>query len=69
MLRNVRPMNSDNIVRGQFRGYRDEPGVAKDSSVADLRRAADCIVDSWRWEGVPFYVRAGKSSRCKRAPR
>jgi glucose-6-phosphate 1-dehydrogenase len=47
------------VVRGQFRGYRAEPGVAKDSKVetfASLRME----VDSWRWKGVPFYIRAGK---------
>jgi glucose-6-phosphate 1-dehydrogenase len=53
-------MSVDNLVRGQFRGYRDEPGVAKDSSVATYA-ALRLYVDSWRWEGVPFYVRAGKS--------
>ena len=47
------------MVRGQFRGYRDEPGVAKDSHVATYA-ALRLYVDSWRWEGVPFYVRAGK---------
>jgi glucose-6-phosphate 1-dehydrogenase len=60
VLRTVRPMSVDNLVRGQFRGYRDEPGVAKDSSVATYA-ALRLYVDSWRWEGVPFYVRAGKS--------
>jgi glucose-6-phosphate 1-dehydrogenase len=60
VLRTVRPLSPDNLVRGQFRGYRDEPGVAHESQVptyATLR----LHVDSWRWEGVPFYVRAGKS--------
>jgi glucose-6-phosphate 1-dehydrogenase len=47
------------MVRGQFRGYRDEPGVAKDSYMATYA-ALRLWVDSWRWEGVPFYVRAGK---------
>ena len=59
MLRTVRPMSVDNMVRGQFRGYRDEPGVAKDSYMATYA-ALRLYVDSWRWEGVPFYVRAGK---------
>ena len=59
VLRTVRPMNSRNIIRGQFRGYRDEPGVAKDSPVATYA-ALRLDVDSWRWAGVPFYVRAGK---------
>jgi glucose-6-phosphate 1-dehydrogenase len=60
VLRNVRPMSVDNVVRGQFRGYRDEPGVAKDSFMATYA-ALRMSVDSWRWEGVPFFVRAGKS--------
>jgi glucose-6-phosphate 1-dehydrogenase len=47
------------MVRGQFRGYRDEPGVSKDSYMATYA-ALRLYVDSWRWEGVPFYVRAGK---------
>jgi glucose-6-phosphate 1-dehydrogenase len=47
------------MVRGQFRGYRDEPGVAKDSYMATYA-ALRMYVDSWRWDGVPFYVRAGK---------
>jgi glucose-6-phosphate 1-dehydrogenase len=59
VLRNVRPLSVDNMVRGQFRGYRDEPGVAKDSFMGTYA-ALRLYVDSWRWEGVPFYVRAGK---------
>jgi len=59
VLRTIRPMNAQKITRGQFRGYRDEPGVARNSSVATYA-ALRLDVDSWRWEGVPFYVRAGK---------
>ena len=59
VLRTVRVMSADNMVRGQFRGYRDEPGVARDSYMATYA-ALRLYVDSWRWEGVPFYVRAGK---------
>jgi glucose-6-phosphate 1-dehydrogenase len=59
VLRTVRPMSVENMVRGQFRGYQDEPGVAKDSYMATYA-ALRLHVDSWRWEGVPFYVRAGK---------
>ncbi|MDP9000569.1 MAG: glucose-6-phosphate dehydrogenase [Myxococcota bacterium] len=59
VLRNVRPMVAENMVRGQFRGYRDEPGVSPDSFMATYA-ALRMYVDSWRWEGVPFYVRAGK---------
>jgi glucose-6-phosphate 1-dehydrogenase len=47
------------MVRGQFRGYRDEPGVAKDSYMATYA-ALQLHVDSWRWDGVPFFIRAGK---------
>jgi glucose-6-phosphate 1-dehydrogenase len=62
VLRNVRPLSVDNMVRGQFRGYREEPGVAKDSYMATYA-ALRLWVDSWRWEGVPFFVRAGKCLR------
>ena len=59
VLRNVRPLCPDDLVLGQFRGYRDEAGVAKDSLVPTYA-ALRLHIDSWRWEGVPFYVRAGK---------
>jgi glucose-6-phosphate 1-dehydrogenase len=59
VLKNVRPMVASDMVRGQFNGYREEPGVAKDSTVATYA-ALRFHVDSWRWCGVPFYVRAGK---------
>jgi glucose-6-phosphate 1-dehydrogenase len=59
VLRTVRPMGTEHMVRGQFRGYRDEPGVAPDSYMATYA-ALRLHVDSWRWEGVPFFVRAGK---------
>jgi glucose-6-phosphate 1-dehydrogenase len=59
VLRTVRPLNVDGMVRGQFRGYRDEPDVPKDSCMATFA-ALRLWVDSWRWEGVPFFVRAGK---------
>lgn len=60
VLRTIRPMSHEDSVRGQFRGYLDEPGVAKDSDVPTYS-ALRMYVDSWRWEGVPFCVRAGKS--------
>jgi glucose-6-phosphate 1-dehydrogenase len=60
VLRNIRPMSAENTVRGQFLGYRDEEGVSKSSSVPTYA-ALRLYVDSWRWDGVPFYVRAGKS--------
>ena len=60
VLRNIRPVNRDELVVGQFDGYRDEPGVAPGSTVPTYA-AVRLNVDSWRWYGVPFYVRAGKS--------
>jgi glucose-6-phosphate 1-dehydrogenase len=60
VLRNVRPLSPRDLVEGQFRGYRDEVGVDPHSKVATYA-ALRLYVDSWRWEGVPFYVRAGKS--------
>src|SRR6202008_137163 len=47
------------LLRGQFRGYRQEPGVAPDSQVETFA-ALRMEIDSWRWQGVPFYIRAGK---------
>jgi glucose-6-phosphate 1-dehydrogenase len=47
------------VVRGQFAGYRDEPGVAPDSQVETFA-ALRLHIDTWRWSGVPFYIRAGK---------
>jgi glucose-6-phosphate 1-dehydrogenase len=60
ILRAVRPLDEGSVVRGQFRGYRDEPGVAPDSQVETFA-AIRLHIDSWRWEGVPFYIRAGKN--------
>ncbi|MEO8197733.1 MAG: glucose-6-phosphate dehydrogenase [Thermoanaerobaculia bacterium] len=60
VLRTVRPLDTANLVTGQFRGYRDETGVAPDSRVPTYA-ALRLMIDSWRWQGVPFYVRAGKS--------
>jgi glucose-6-phosphate 1-dehydrogenase len=55
----MRPLDPKQVVRGQFRGYRNEPGVAADSQVETF--AAVCLhIDTWRWAGVPFYIRAGK---------
>lgn len=59
VLRNVRPLAPDHLVRGQFRGYLDEDGVSRDSAVPTFA-ALQLFIDSWRWFGVPFYVRAGK---------
>jgi glucose-6-phosphate 1-dehydrogenase len=59
MFRAMRPLQPRNVVRGQFRGYRDEAGVAKDSNVETFA-ALRLEIDTWRWAGVPFYIRAGK---------
>jgi glucose-6-phosphate 1-dehydrogenase len=59
LFRAMRPLDPKQVVRGQFRGYRDEAGVAPDSQVETF--AALCLqIDTWRWAGVPFYIRAGK---------
>jgi glucose-6-phosphate 1-dehydrogenase len=60
VLRTIRPLSAEEMVVGQFRGYLDEPGVAPNSSIPTYA-ALRLWVDSWRWQGVPFYVRAGKS--------
>jgi glucose-6-phosphate 1-dehydrogenase len=56
----MRPLSPDHLVRGQFDGYRDEPGVASDSDTETFC-AVKLSIDSWRWSGVPFYLRSGKS--------
>lgn len=59
LFRAMRPLDLAQVVRGQFRGYRDENGVAADSRIETF--AALCLhIDTWRWAGVPFYIRAGK---------
>jgi glucose-6-phosphate 1-dehydrogenase len=59
LFRAMRPLDPKEVMRGQFKGYRDEPGVAKDSQIETF--AALCLhIDTWRWAGVPFYIRAGK---------
>jgi glucose-6-phosphate 1-dehydrogenase len=55
----MRPLKSDDLVRGQYAGYRKEPGVAKNSDVETFC-ALRLFIDSWRWEGVPWYLRSGK---------
>jgi glucose-6-phosphate 1-dehydrogenase len=59
VLSAIPPLTADNIVRGQFRGYRSEKGVASDSTMETFV-ALRLEIDSWRWQGVPFYIRAGK---------
>jgi glucose-6-phosphate 1-dehydrogenase len=58
----MRPLKSDDLVRGQYAGYRKEPGVAKDSDVETFC-ALRLFIDSWRWEGVPWYLRFRLSPR------
>jgi len=55
----MRPLQPDNVVRGQYSGYRKEPGVAKGSDVETFC-ALRLFIDSWRWQGVPWYLRSGK---------
>ncbi len=60
VLKAIPPLGEENVIRGQFRGYRQEHGVAPDSQVETFA-ALRLNIDSWRWQGVPFYIRAGKS--------
>ena len=60
VFRTIEPLNRENLVRGQFAGYRDEPGV-KPGSRVETYAAVRLHIDSWRWAGVPFFIRAGKS--------
>jgi glucose-6-phosphate 1-dehydrogenase len=55
----MRPLQPDDLVRGQYEGYRAEPGVAKNSDV-ETYCALRLFIDSWRWGGVPWYLRSGK---------
>jgi glucose-6-phosphate 1-dehydrogenase len=55
----MRPLKPDDLVRGQYAGYRKEPHVAKNSDVETFC-ALRLFIDSWRWEGVPWYLRSGK---------
>jgi glucose-6-phosphate 1-dehydrogenase len=60
VLRSIQPIGPSDIIRGQFRGYLDEPGVHKDSKV-ETYVALRLYLNSWRWKGVPFFIRTGKS--------
>jgi glucose-6-phosphate 1-dehydrogenase len=68
VLQAVRPMEADHVaadtVRGQYRGYLDEPGVADGSHTATFA-AIKLWIDNWRWQGVPFYLRSGKCMSCR----
>jgi glucose-6-phosphate 1-dehydrogenase len=59
LFRAIRPLDPADVVRGQYVGYRDEPGVAADSPIETFV-ALRLRIDTWRWTGVPFYIRAGK---------
>jgi glucose-6-phosphate 1-dehydrogenase len=60
VMKTIRPLRRAELVRGQYAGYRDEPGVAKGSDTETFC-ALRVHVDSWRWAGVPFSIRAGKA--------
>ena len=59
VLKAITPLDPEHVVRGQFTGYRNEPGVAPDSEV-ETYAAVTLNIDTDRWAGVPFYIRAGK---------
>jgi len=59
VLKGIAAVQPTDVVRGQFRGYRNEPGV-KPSSTVETYVAMRLSINSWRWKGVPFYIRAGK---------
>jgi glucose-6-phosphate 1-dehydrogenase len=59
VFRSLLPLNPSNVVRGQYTGYRDEHGVARDSDTETFV-ALKCHIDNWRWAGIPFYLRTGK---------
>jgi glucose-6-phosphate 1-dehydrogenase len=59
VFRSMLPIDPNDVVRGQYIGYTDEPGVATDSETETFI-ALKCYVDNWRWAGVPFYLRTGK---------
>jgi len=59
VFRSLCPLDSSDVVRGQYEGYRAEPGVAPDSQTETMV-ALRCYVDNWRWSGVPFFLRTGK---------
>ena len=59
VLKAIPSIRAEDVIRGQFRGYRDENGVSPDSTVETFA-ALRIEIDSWRWKGVPFFIRAGK---------
>lgn len=65
VFESIRPISSQDTVRGQYREYRQIDGVPKDSQTATYA-ALKLYIDNWRWKGVPFYLRSGKSLNAKR---
>ncbi len=59
VFRSLMPIKTSDVVRGQYTGYRSEPGVSPDSDTETFI-ALKCAIDNWRWAGVPFYLRTGK---------
>lgn len=59
VLKSIPPLVPEDVIRGQFRGYREEPGVSPASTVETFA-ALRLEIRSWRWQGVPFFIRAGK---------
>ncbi|MBE7200291.1 MAG: glucose-6-phosphate dehydrogenase, partial [Parafilimonas terrae] len=59
VFRSMVPLNPQDVVRGQYSGYRAEPGVDPESDTETFI-ALKCRIDNWRWAGVPFYLRTGK---------
>ena len=59
MFRSMQPIAPADVVRGQYDGYRDEPGVSPHSETETFI-ALRCEIDNWRWAGVPFFLRTGK---------
>jgi glucose-6-phosphate 1-dehydrogenase len=59
LLKAIAPLDRDHVVRGQYRGYRDEKGVSPTSTV-ETYAAVELLIDTWRWADVPFYIRVGK---------
>ncbi len=59
VFRSLQPIDPRNVVRGQYEGYRSEPGVSPHSDTETFI-AMKCEIDNWRWAGVPFYLRTGK---------
>jgi glucose-6-phosphate 1-dehydrogenase len=60
VLKSIPALRPEDVIRGQFEGYRGEPGVAPDSRTETFA-AVRVFIDNWRWQGVPFFIRAGKS--------